>query len=709
VTVILTCGVAVTAQAAQLFVPLPELRATDMSPEHNQVLEYLKQLPTTKSVNLVRLNLDALQQPTVELNLRSDMSSTANMRKIDKRSDTQFTWYGQLADVPGDAILVVHGDAVEGTVRRGTALHKIQAVGGGVHAVVEVDTSKFPPEEPPSFREKERQRNRREPAARGARRPRSLTAQTPIIEVLVAYTNSAETAKGGANSISAMIQLAIDETNQSYQNSRINARLHLARVAKVDYDESTRTFETILSHFAGTNDGFMDEIHTLRNTHAADVAVLIINKTDYCGLADDIKANAATAFAIVHYDCATGYYSFGHEIGHLQGARHNTEADPSTAPFSYGHGFHNGSAWRTIMAYDCSPSCPRLQYWSNPDVGYNGVAMGTVATQNNARVLNTTAATVATFRNPDGTIWRYTGTPCSGNSCPGWQALDNNPKTVNIVAADSSLYQLHNDGMIWRYTGTPCSGGSCPGWQRLDNNPKTIAIVAAGTALYQLHNDGMIWRYTGTPCSGNSCPGWQRLDNNSKAKAIVAADSSLYQLHNDGMIWRYTGTPCSGNSCPGWQRLDNNPKTIAIVAAGTALYQLHNDGMIWRYTGTPCSGNSCPGWQQLDNNPKAKAIVAAASSLYQLHNDGMIWRYTGTPCSGNSCPGWQRLDNNPKTVGITAGGNALYQLHNDGMIWRYTGTPCSGNSCPGWQLFDNNPKTKEIDAAGTALYQLHGN
>jgi peptidyl-Lys metalloendopeptidase len=128
------------------------------------------------------------------------------------------------------------------------------------------------------------------------------------------------------------------------------------------------------------------------------------------------------------------------------------------------------------------------------------------------------------------------------------------------------LCQLHSDGWIWRFTGTPCSGNSCPGWQRLDNNPKTIAIAAAGNNLYQLHNDGWIWRFTGTPCSGNSCPGWQRLDNNPKTKAIAAAGSNLYQLHKDGWIWRFTGTPCSGNSCPGWQRLDNNPKTKAIAA-----------------------------------------------------------------------------------------------------------------------------------------------
>jgi hypothetical protein len=141
------------AQAAPLFMPVPEPRAAMLS-EHNQAIEHLKHLPTTKSLNLVRLNLDALQQPTVELNLRSDVRSTAIKRKIDKRSDTQFTWYGQLTDVPGDAILVVHDDAVEGTIRRGPDLYKVQSVGGGVYAVIQVDESKFPREEPPSFRDK---------------------------------------------------------------------------------------------------------------------------------------------------------------------------------------------------------------------------------------------------------------------------------------------------------------------------------------------------------------------------------------------------------------------------------------------------------------------------------------------------------------------------------------------------------------------------
>jgi hypothetical protein len=154
VAVILALGMSVTAQAVQLFVPVPEPRATAMRPEQNQVIEHLQHLQTTKSFNLVRINLAALKQPTVELNLRSDVRSTAIKRKIDKRSKTQFTWYGQLTDVPGDAILVVHGDAVEGTIRRGTDLYKIQSVGAGLHAVIQVDESKFPREEPPRFKDK---------------------------------------------------------------------------------------------------------------------------------------------------------------------------------------------------------------------------------------------------------------------------------------------------------------------------------------------------------------------------------------------------------------------------------------------------------------------------------------------------------------------------------------------------------------------------
>jgi hypothetical protein len=55
--------------------------------------------------------------------------------------------------------------------------------------------------------------------------------------------------------------------------------------------------------------------------------------------------------------------------------------------------------------------------------------------------------------------------------------LDNNPNTTEIVATGDRLYQRHSTGWIWRYTGPACTGQSCPGWRRLDNNPATKEII----------------------------------------------------------------------------------------------------------------------------------------------------------------------------------------------------------------------------------------
>ena len=143
----------------------------------------------------------------------------------------------------------------------------------------------------------------------------------------------------------------------------------------------------------------MDNLHALRNQNAADVAMIVLNNSSSCGLASAIGANASTAFAAVARACTTGYYSFAHEIGHLQSARHDPAADPTNRPYAYGHGYRSPtSAWRTIMAYNCNAGCPRINYWSSPNRTYGGQAMGTATRSDNARVLNTTRGRLAAFR-----------------------------------------------------------------------------------------------------------------------------------------------------------------------------------------------------------------------------------------------------------------------------------------------------------------------
>ena len=69
------------------------------------------------------------------------------------------------------------------------------------------------------------------------------------------------------------------------------------------------------------------------------------------------------------------------------------------------------------------------------------------------------------------------------NPFPGWEELDNNPATVDIITAAGQLFQRHDNGRIFRFTGTPLTG-----WVELDNNPATVQIVAAGGQLFQRHN-----------------------------------------------------------------------------------------------------------------------------------------------------------------------------------------------------------------------------
>ena len=188
-----------------------------------------------------------------------------------------------------------------------------------------------------------------------------------------------------------------------------------------------------------------------------------------------------------------------------------------------------------------------------------------------------------------------------------WTALDKNDEIGEIAVDGGNVYQVHDgdniadgvysgDGTIWKYTGQPCSVAgtqyTCTGWQLLDNNSWSGGLAAGGGNLYQIHgNDASIWKYTGQPCVNNgttpTCSGWQQLDNNPRSNTLVADGSVLYQWHTDGSIWTYTGQPCisaNGLSCAGWQlEIDGN-----VAAAGGNLYQFHRDGSIWKYTGQPC-------------------------------------------------------------------------------------------------------------------------
>jgi hypothetical protein len=351
------------------------------------------------------------------LNLFGDVVLTGVLEHVELNQSGGFSWLGHVEGVPlSQVTLVVKDGLLVGNVVMPAGFYQVRYVGNGVHAVYEIDPSAFPPEMEPipaDIREE----------AQASAGPESLADDGSVIDVLVVYTPGARAAEGGTQAMNALIDLAVAETNTSYANSLINQRLNLVHTAEVSYVE----FDFVEALYAVTDpdDGLMDNVHTLRDDYAADEVVLIIHIQGslYCGVAwfmsNVSTAFESNAFAVVHRACATGYYSFGHELGHNMGARHDWYVDNGVTPYTYSHGYVNAAdQWRTILAYnsECSDrgfSCTRLQYWSNPDVTLGGDPMGvpggTAANcsegvpnphcdADNRETLNQTAYTVANFR-----------------------------------------------------------------------------------------------------------------------------------------------------------------------------------------------------------------------------------------------------------------------------------------------------------------------
>ena len=147
------------------------------------------------------------------------------------------------------------------------------------------------------------------------------------IDVLVIYTAHAECRNAGRargcqrdattrNSILGLIDLAVAETNTAYSLSGVKVELNLVHAAFDTYVEaSTNAYNVALTDLRTNNDGKLDQAHALRTTYGADVVALIIDDSQYCGIAY-LGPSINYMFSVTSWNCATGYYSFGHEIGH---------------------------------------------------------------------------------------------------------------------------------------------------------------------------------------------------------------------------------------------------------------------------------------------------------------------------------------------------------------------------------------------------------
>ncbi len=426
-----------------------------------------------------------------------------------------------------------------------------------------------------------------------------------MIDVLVVYTAAALTGAGGTTAMNALIQLAINETNQSYINSNITQRVRLVHSEQVAYTETGNlcdgTGNSDLYRLQNPSDGYMDNVHTLRNTYGADVVVLLVeNGGSYCGCGFIQAVVSASfenyAFVTVARNCATGYYSFGHEMGHLMGARHDWYVDSTNnSPYTYNHGYvYKQNRWRTIMAYndDCSNSgynCTRIQYWSNPLVTYGGVptgvAEGSPNAADNRKTLNNTACTVANFRQSVAPVTTWTNIPGMTSSAPAlaWNPGANKLQMVVQAANDALWASSFNSSGVFNNDWTPIPGAtpSAPAlaWNSSANKLQMV-VRASNDALWaSSFNSSGVFNNDWTPIPGAtpSAPALAWKSSANKLQMVVRAsnDALWASSFNSSGVFNndWTPIPWATPSAPAlaWKSSANKLQMV-VRASNDALW-----------------------------------------------------------------------------------------------------------------------------------------
>ena len=368
----------------------------------------------------------------------------ALLDNVSNASKDSISWIGHVkGNINDQIVLTINKNAkiMMGTIRSNGQDYKIEfnsQVSGStdntktIHVLKQLDANKRPKDHPLEFPNGvlNQINNSIEAQANNI-----LSDDGSVIDIMVVYTPSAKNAVGGTAAMNTLIDLAVTETNIGYSASGINPTVNLAHKQEVTFTETT--FSDALNKLRLTSDGHMDNVHTLRDTHHADLVSLIINNSSSCGLGY-VNSSASSAFTVVHHGCATGYYSFAHEFGHNQGALHDWRVDQHN---SHKHGYVNtANSWRTIMAYNdtanCSGgSCTRQNFWSNPNKTYNGdptgVPVGSYHPADNRKTLNDSALTVANFRS---------STPPTGDSFEP----DNTSANASLIANENiQNHSLH--------------------------------------------------------------------------------------------------------------------------------------------------------------------------------------------------------------------------------------------------------------------------
>jgi hypothetical protein len=259
--------------------------------------------------------------------------------------------------------------------------------------------------------------NRINNASDVVKKMQSQNAQTTVT-LLIVYANGAGTWMAANGGIANVINQSMTMSQEAMDVSNTEITLDLVHSASVNYNEAGVSSNNILTFLRVNNDGVMDDVHAMRDTHQADVVSLLVDEGDTGGLGyliNDPAGDPDFAFNLNRVQQITDTYTLAHEIAHNMGSDHsrNQQASPAGAEggvFLYSTGWRwvgtNATSYRSVMTYDTAVDgtiSARTPHFSNPSINFQGTPTGTSAAvqygpADNARSLREMKDVTAAYR-----------------------------------------------------------------------------------------------------------------------------------------------------------------------------------------------------------------------------------------------------------------------------------------------------------------------
>ncbi len=251
------------------------------------------------------------------------------------------------------------------------------------------------------------------------------------IDVLLVYSQAAASWAATNGGMGNIIAGMMERANEVHNNSDTRVVLNLVHSEQVSYTESEDA-STDLTRLQNKTDGYMDSVHTLRDTYKADLVCLLLNLSNvggYSYILNDEAGRRDYGFCLARVQQSRDTYTVVHEWGHNMGCNHSKAQTQSPGPglFSYSAGWQwddtlAQSVWPypqqgycSVMTYedidnDGAYEYERVAYFSNPSISYEGAATnatGNAADGDNARTIRATRYAIAEYRGTPATVTQF--------------------------------------------------------------------------------------------------------------------------------------------------------------------------------------------------------------------------------------------------------------------------------------------------------------